>query len=188
MKTRTLAFIAVAFALLTLLVAAGPAAQSARAVNACEAWGNLQSPTTAQAREAILCLLNRERNSRGLRDLKVSTKLQAAAQKHNDYMQKKRCFDHQCPGEKSLTGRLESIGWITRGLNAWAYGENIAWGSGRLGSPASIVRSWMNSSGHKANILSNKFDEIGVGYTAGTITNPNAVGGIYTTDFGWKTG
>ncbi len=190
MKTRHFAVVAALFGLFVLLIAAGPAAQSATAANACTAWGDKESNeiTTAQARKAVLCLLNRERDKRGLRDFESSTKLQAAAQTHNDYMQKKRCFDHECPGEASLASRLKKANWLTGGLRAWAYGENIAWGSGHLGTPENIVKQWMNSSGHRANILSNKFDEVGVGYTKGTITSSTANGAIMTTDFGWKTG
>ena len=187
-KTRQIVFIAALLGLLTLLIAAGPAAQSASA-GACNLWGGKQSTqiTQKQAREAVLCLLNRERNQRGLKDLNRSRKLQVAAQNHNAYMQDKHCFSHQCPGEPSLTVRLQRVGWLTGGLTGWAYGENIAWGAGKLGTPAKIVDQWMNSSGHRANILSSRFDQVGVGYTKGTISSKNANGAIMTTDFGWKT-
>jgi hypothetical protein len=111
-----------------------------------------------------------------------------AAQNHNSYMQNHRCFSHQCSGEASLTGRLQRVGWLGGGLNAFAYGENIAWGSGGSGTPRNIVHQWMNSSGHRANILSGRYDEIGIGYSKGTVTNKSANGSVMTTDFGWKTG
>lgn len=190
MKTRSLLAVAALLGLLALLIAAGPAAQGASAANACEEWGDRQSDEirTGQARKAVLCLVNRERSKRGLKPLSRDKKLQSAAQIHNDYMQKKKCFSHQCPGEASLTGRLQTSNWLTRGLSGYAYGENIAWGSGHLGTPANIMKQWMNSSGHRANILSKKFAQIGVGYTKGTISSPNAVGAIITTTFGWKKG
>ena len=115
-------------------------------------------------------------------------RLQRAAQNHNSYMQNHRCFSHQCSGEASLTGRLQRVGWLGGGLSAWAYGENIAWGSGHAGTPRNIIHQWMNSSGHRANILSNRYDEIGIGYSKGTVTNKSANGAVMTTDFGWKTG
>ncbi|MGI8594384.1 MAG: CAP domain-containing protein [Solirubrobacteraceae bacterium] len=47
------------------------------------------------------------------------------------------------------------------------WGENIAWGGGKLGTPASIVRNWMKSRGHRANILNGAFKESGIGIAVG---------------------
>jgi uncharacterized protein YkwD len=191
LKARPLALLAaVASALALVLGLAGLGAERANAAGPCNKWGDKPSDelTTGHARKAVLCLLNRERHARGIPDLRRDRKLQRAAQKHNDYMQRKRCFSHECPGEPSLTGRLQRVGWLTGGLSGWAYGENIAWAPGNGGTPEGIVRMWMNSSGHRANILNRRYDEVGVGYTEGTITNKNAIGAIMTTDFGWKTG
>lgn len=188
-RTRPHALAAL-FVLLGIFTAAGPTAQSASAAGPCNEWGNKESNeiTVGHARKALLCLINRERQSRGRGNLHRSRTLQRAAQNHNSYMQNHRCFSHQCSGEASLTGRLNRVGWLGGGLSAWAYGENIAWGSGRLGTPRNIVQQWMNSSGHRANILSSRFDEIGIGYSKGTVTNKSANGAVMTTDFGWKTG
>ena len=189
-QARRLALIASLFALVALFFAAGPGAQSASAAGPCNKWGDKESNeiTKGHARKAILCLLNRERHARGLSKLDRDRKLQRASQNHNEYMQKHRCFSHQCSGEASLTGRLQRVGWITGGLNAWAYGENIAWGSDRYGTPRNLVEQWMKSSGHRANILSSRFDEVGVGYSKGTITSRSTNGAVVTTDFGWKVG
>jgi uncharacterized protein YkwD len=189
-QTRRIALFAALFGLAAVLFAAGPATQSAGAAGPCNKWGDKESDeiTKGHARKAILCLINRERHARGIRKLDRDRKLQRASQNHNDYMQKHRCFSHQCSGEPSLTGRLQRVGWLTGGLNAWTYGENIAWGSGRYGTPRSLVNAWMNSSGHRANILSSRFDEIGVGYSKGTISKKSANGAVVTTDFGWKVG
>lgn len=176
--------------MLALVIAAGPAAEGASAAGPCKKWGNKESNevTVGHARKAVLCLLNRERHARGLPKLDRSRSLQKASQRHNDYMQNHQCFSHQCPGEASLTTRLRNAGWLTSGLKSWAYGENIAWGSDHLGTPRNIVEAWMKSSGHRANILSSTYDEVGVGYTKGTITSKNANGAVMTTDFGWKIG
>ncbi|MDQ3758746.1 MAG: CAP domain-containing protein [Actinomycetota bacterium] len=189
-QPRRLLLLAALFGMLALLIAAGPAAEDARAAGPCNEWGNKESNeiTVGHARKAVLCLLNRERHARGLPKLDRDRKLQRASQKHNDYMQNHHCFSHQCSGEASLTTRLRNVGWLTGGLSAWSYGENIAWGSGHQGTPRNIVQAWMNSAGHRANILSRTFDEVGVGYTKGTITSKGANGSIMTTDFGWKVG
>ena len=188
--TRPQSLVALILGVLVLLFAAGPAADRASAAGPCNKWGDKESNeiTKGHARKAVLCLLNRERHSRGLSKLDRDRQLQRASQRHNDYMQNHNCFSHQCSGEASLTGRLQNAGWLTGGLSRWAYGENIAWGSGRLGTPKSIVNSWMNSSAHRANILSGTFDEVGVGYSKGTISSKGTNGSVITTDFGWKVG
>lgn len=188
-QSRRPVLFAVLFGLLALF-ATGPAAQSASAAGPCNKWGDKESNevTKGHARKAVLCLINQERHSRGLSNFDRDKKLQRASQRHNDYMQNHRCFSHQCSGEASLTGRLQNVGWLTGGLDAWAYGENIGWGAGHLGTPKNIVQSWMRSSGHRNNILSSRFDEIGIGYTKGSITSKGANAAIMTTDFGWKTG
>jgi len=189
-QKRHLVLLAVLFGLLSLFVAAGPAADTAGAAGPCNKWGNKESNeiTNGHARSAVLCLLNRERASRNIPKLDRSKSLQRASQRHNDYMQNHRCFSHQCSGEAALSTRLKTVGWLTSGLSSWSYGENIALGAGNLGTPRSIVNAWMNSSGHRGNILNRTFDEVGVGYTKGTITSKNTNGSIITTDFGHKVG
>ena len=68
--------------------------------------------------------------------MKRNTKLQHAAQQHNDEMVGTGCFDHECPGELDLGERLDEIGYLVGGLSRWAFGENIAWGHGQRGNPA----------------------------------------------------
>ena len=144
--------------------------------------------SNGQAREAILCLVNRKRNNAGLPAFDRNKRLQKAAQRHTDRMSGTGCFDHECSGEGALDVRLESVDYLTGGLSQWAFGENIAWGWTRRARLRSIVEAWMNSPGHRANILSGQFREIGVGFAPGTPSNSNANGGIYTTDFGLRVG
>jgi uncharacterized protein YkwD len=172
-----------------LALVASPLTPGASA-SACKRWGD-SDPThlrTDQARKAILCLVNKERDKAGLRDLDRDSKLQKAAQRHNDHMDGTGCFDHECGGEAGLDSRLEGVGYLVGGLTQWAYGENIAWGMQGQGTPESIVEAWMNSAGHRANILNNSFKEIGVGFSVGTPGGGRDPGGIYTTDFGLRVG
>ena len=67
----------------------------------------------------------------------------------------RRFFDHVSPGGGTMMDRLHAAGWNPGG--AWSAGENIAWGSGELGTPARIVDAWMHSAGHRANILNRAF-------------------------------
>ncbi|HEV3002144.1 MAG TPA: CAP domain-containing protein, partial [Solirubrobacteraceae bacterium] len=69
----------------------------------------------------------------------------------------------------------------------WSVGENIAWGSGTLSSPAGIVAAWMASPGHKENLLNPTYREIGIGIVPGSPRSPEMAGAAtYTTDFGTR--
>lgn len=180
---------ALAFLAALLVLAASPATPGASA-SACKRWGDSQ-PTelrTGQARDAILCLVNKQRDQAGLGDLDRDKRLQKAAQRHNDQMDGTGCFDHACGGEADLDSRLRGVGYLVGGLTQWAYGENIAWGSRELGTPEAIVKAWMHSPPHRANILNRHFKEIGVGFSTGTPNGGREPGGIYTTDFGLRVG
>jgi uncharacterized protein YkwD len=183
------ALLAIAFALALLALAASPATPSASA-SACKKWGDSEPNKlrNGEARKAILCLVNKERDKAGLGDLDRDRKLQRAAQRHTNQMDGTGCFDHECGGEAALDSRLRGVGYLAGGLTQWAFGENIAWGMYEQGTPESIVNAWMNSSGHRANILSRSFKEIGVGFRVGTPSGGGAPGGIYTTDFGLRVG
>jgi uncharacterized protein YkwD len=175
-----------ALLLLVGLAAAAPAPAAAK--SACKEWGKsaAQELRNGQARKAVLCLVNRERDQRGLPNLDRNKKLQKAAQRHNERMDGTGCFSHQCPGEPALQARLDE--YLSGGLRAWGIGENVAWGSGDSASPQAIVKAWMNSPGHRANILSRDWREIGVGFNDGSPSSANADAGIYTTDFGLRVG
>ena len=179
------ALLALALAAALLALAASPAAPSASA-SACKRWGDQQPQqiTKGQARKAVLCFVNRERQSRGLSGLDRSKKLQKAAQRHTEEMHGTGCFAHECPGEGDLTDRLGTVDYLTGGLTRWVYAENVAWGFEDLGTPSAIVQAWMDSPPHRANILHGDFRDAGVGVEAGTPSSKSAPGGIYTIDFG----
>jgi uncharacterized protein YkwD len=128
------------------------------------------------SRSVTLCALNHERALRGLSALSLDTRLTGAAQGHSDDMVAHRYFAHGDFG-----ARIRRSGW-TRHRRSWMIGENIGYGSGRLGTPAGIVDAWMHSGGHRANILERRFRDIGIGIASGT---PSGGGGAtYSTDFG----
>ncbi len=128
----------------------------------------------------MFCLLNRQRAKRGVPRLDRHKQLDGPSREHSRYMVEHRCFDHECPGEPVLADRIR--GYLSKEGRAW--GENIAWGSGDLGSPRSIVRSWMGSEGHCRNILSRQYEHIGVGVVWGSPEGGDFPAGTYTTDFG----
>ncbi|HEX6654245.1 MAG TPA: CAP domain-containing protein [Thermoleophilaceae bacterium] len=164
---------------LALVLVAAPAASAAGACRAANA-----SIATASKRalvRATLCQLNVDRARAGLRPLRLNRRLSAAARRHSRAMARRHFFSHNSLNGSSFLDRIRRTGYL-RGARSWTVGENIAYGSGRLSTPRSIGRAWMNSPGHRANILSSSFRAIGIGIAAGT---PSGGGGAtYTTDFG----
>jgi uncharacterized protein YkwD len=135
---------------------------------------------------ATLCLLNEERASRGLKPLSSNSKLRRAAQSHSLQMVRNRFFDHVSPGGSTLISRIRRGTTYLSGARKWALGENIAWGCGDYATPAGTVATWMNSAGHRKNILTRKYRHIGIGIAFGS---PEDFGtgmpaATYTTDFG----
>ncbi len=96
----------------------------------------------------------------------------------------RRYFSHVSASGEDFVSRIKRAGYL-RGARAWTVGENLAWGSGSLGSPAEIVRGWMQSPPHKANILNGRFREVGVGIALGVpLPEAEVVGATYNTGFG----
>jgi len=144
----------------------------------------LASVPTAKA--ATLCLLNGERASRGLSALAQQPVLEAAAQTYSQAMVSQRFLGHVSPTGQTIKDRLASYVAAT---GVWVTGENLAWGTGALATPASVVRDWMSSPGHRDHILNPRYSELGVGIAAGT---PNgglpAISVTYVTEFGGRSG
>ena len=179
--------LAVAVALCAAVVSA-PVAEAGGA--ACDKYGNVEPAKLKkrQARKAIMCLLNEERTDRGLPAFERSKKLQRAAQKHSARMSGGDCFDHECPGEADLVSRLGNVNYLLGSLTSWICAENIAWGMKGAGTPNAIMDAWMNSEGHRANILNGKLRQVGIGFAKGSPSDGNAPAGMYTTDFGSRSG
>ncbi len=115
------------------------------------------SLSRAALRTAVVALTNVQRRRAGLRPCKVSPALTRAAQAHADDMAARRYFGHDTKGGRSWAARLRE--YRPHG----PLGENIAYG---FGSPAGVVRGWMNSPGHRRNILDPDFTLIGIGYAS----------------------
>jgi uncharacterized protein YkwD len=175
--------------LATLAAAAATLAVAAPAqagVTACSSSTAAAEPTTRnvdQVERTVLCLVNRERTRRGLKSLRSDGKLARAAAGHSRDMVDRGYFDHVSPGGGTMQTRIKSAGWFS-GARSFAFAENIAWGSGELASPASIVKGWMESAGHRHNILNGRYTQLGVGVALGTPRELD--GATYTTNFGAK--
>lgn len=109
--------------------------------------------------DAVLQLVNAERSKNGLKPLTLSTKLTSIATMKSKDMADKGYFDHNSPTYGSPFEMLQKYG-----VHYKSAGENIAAGQR---TPEEVMHSWMNSSGHRANILNPNFTELGVGYYQG---------------------
>jgi uncharacterized protein YkwD len=138
----------------------------------------------AQIRAAVLCLHNQVRAEKGLPALRENAKLDKAALGHSDDMVAEGYFDHTTPSGTSFVDRILAAGYVKRDAG-WTLGENLAWGTGDLSTPDGVMTSWMNSPGHKANILKRAYREVGIGIELG-VPSDGTVGATYTLDFGAK--
>ncbi len=114
----------------------------------------IPSPTFA---EQVVELTNAARLAEGRPPLAFNEELTAAAQGHSEDMSRTEFFAHDNPA----TFLAPSARIAAAGYDGVATGENIAAGQE---SPADVLASWLSSSGHRTNIMSNNFREIGVGY------------------------
>ena len=159
------------------------AAPSALAARACESAG--ATPSNVAKRtvvRATLCTLNAERDRYGLSPLKLNRKLSKAARRHARDMVRRDYFAHDSLGGGTFVDRIRHAGYM-KGANAWSVGENLAWGSHDRAAPRAITEMWMTSAGHRANILSASFREVGIGLAIGA---PGGRGpaATYATEFG----
>ena len=149
----------------------------------CQNTDLLPTPeNTEVVRAAILCLHNQVRAAKGLPTLRDNAKLRKAAVGHSSAMVSQGYFDHSSPSGDTFVDRVIGAGYAKRN-DGWTLGENLAWGTGDLSTPAGIMQSWMNSSGHKANILKKAYREVGIGIRLG-VPSDNGVGATITAEFG----
>jgi uncharacterized YkwD family protein len=125
------------------------------------------APTTSSTltyEQQVVELVNIERQKNGLSALTLSSSISDVARAKSQDMATNNYFAHQSPTYGSAGDMLTDFG-IT--WSAW--GENIA--SGQM-TPEAVVTAWMNSTGHRANILSSSFTKIGVGYATNSNGTP----------------
>jgi uncharacterized protein YkwD len=149
---------------------------------------NTELMPTAQnlelVRAAVLCLHNQIRVQLGLTRLKDNAKLRKAANGHSSSMVDEGFFAHTSPSGETFVERVLGAGYA-KPTDGWMLGENLAWGTGEQSTPAGGMNAWMNSAGHKANIVKGGYREIGVGVRLGGPEDPG-VGATFTAEFGAK--
>ncbi|MFD3873222.1 CAP domain-containing protein [Streptomyces sp. NPDC058623] len=121
--------------------------------------GGSGGSTSGDSESAVLALVNKERATAGCGPLTANAKLNSAARAYSDTMARSGVMSHTGPDGSTMTTRVEAAGY------AWSrLGENIARGQA---DAAAVMSAWMNSSGHRANILNCAFREIGIGVHKG---------------------
>ncbi|MFG2991395.1 CAP domain-containing protein [Streptomyces sp. NPDC048257] len=117
---------------------------------------------------AVLALVNQERAAAGCSAVSLNAKLTKAAQDHSADMASHSNMSHTGSDGSDPGARITRAGYTWR-----TYGENVAYG---YSSPEKVMEGWMNSQGHRENILNCSFKEIGIG-----LAQP---GNYWTQDFG----
>jgi uncharacterized YkwD family protein/spore coat assembly protein SafA len=121
---------------------------------------NIPSGSAYQSMESeVVTLVNKERAKYGLKPLAANWEVARVARYKSEDMRDKNYFSHTSPTYGSPFDMLKSFG-----IQYSYAGENIAAGQT---TAQSVVTAWMNSEGHRKNILSSNFKEIGVGYAKG---------------------
>ena len=124
--------------------------------------------TVTEARAEVVKLVNAHRANAGCAAVKVNPYLTNAAQAHATDMSVKKYFSHTSKDGTTWSARIKKYGY------AYPGGENIAYG---YSTPAAVMKGWMNSDGHRKNILNCKFKVVGVGWAAS--------GNYWVQDFGY---
>lgn len=141
------------------IISANPQVKNPNLIYPCDV---LKIPTLSDSvrsyEQEVIRLVNVERAKYGLAALSEDWELSRVARYKSQDMRDKGYFSHQSPTYGSPYDMMRAFGISYR-----TAGENIAMGQS---TPAAVVNAWMNSSGHRANILSKSFTKIGVGYVA----------------------
>ena len=163
-----------------------PAARARAAGERCVSADAMPGQAAVEdLRAATLCLMNAERTARALGRLQAEPVLGRVASSYARQMVRGQFFDHTSPAGSTMLARIKATTYL-REVTSWSVGENLAWVSGNLATPRAMVRAWMQSAEHRANLLDRHFADIGIGVAAGApvALEPGELGGTYVTDFG----
>jgi len=135
----------------------------------------------AGAKEDFLALLNNERVSRGLSALTNNVNIETASQLHSEDMIANGYFSHTSQDGRTMVQRINNAGFY-----GTAYGENIAYQT-KAPNASFAFYGWMNSSGHRSNMLSTLFNSVGIGIADGNYDYYSGMySTVYTLDLGWQ--
>ena len=132
----------------------------------------LAATNRSSSQSSLLAAVNATRELYGLRPLHLDSTLEHAARWHSTDMLRHNYFAHG-----NFAGRM--VAFHVQGPTA---GENLAWGSGPYGDPATIVREWLASPEHRANLLRPGYVRIGIGLVRGVFLGTGGAT-VVTADF-----
>ena len=127
-----------------------------------------------QAESSLLTAMNEARRAHALRPLRADGRLERAARGHSREMLRKGTFCHG-----AFSARIRRVG-----IRAPRVGENLAWEVGTLSRARAIIRSWLASPSHRANLLRPGFRLFGSGLVRAPGFLGNADGAVWVTTFG----
>jgi len=176
------------------LLAAGLLCGSARAADdpyaallapadSCGPAADASSLDQKTAQIVMLCLTNYARTASGLAPLALNDTLSAAGTAKLTADVSCGVFSHEPCGQPFQT----VFSTYTKGAESYEIGENIAWGTGSMGTPRSIMDAWLHSTGHRENILTTAFKEVGIGYLANQTFQGYAGAALWSQQFGVRT-
>jgi uncharacterized protein YkwD len=145
---------------------------------ACDGQTDLAAPVAVQE-QAMRCMTDYARAHMGMGGLADAAELDRSARDKSDDILRCDSFSHYACG-RQFTYWMERVGYTS--ARCWRAGENIAWGTGDLGSVRSIFRAWIHSPEHRENILG-PYGQIGVGLEVGRLEGHDGVR-VWTQHFG----
>jgi uncharacterized protein YkwD len=138
---------------------------------------------TATAQVAMQCLTNYARAQECLAPLQPNTTLNAAGQAKLERNISCAEFSHTPCGQPFDTVFSSYV----QGATSYQIGENIAWGTGSYGTPRQAMNGWVHSAGHRENILTAAYSELGIGYLPGQTFQGYDGATLWSQEFGLRT-
>ena len=137
----------------------------------------------ATAQLAMQCLTNYARAQQGLAPLQLNATLNAAGQAKLKSNISCAEFSHTPCGQPFDT----VFSTYVQGATSYEIGENIAWGTGSYGTPRQAMNGWLHSAGHRENILTAAYAELGIGYLPGQTFQGYDGATLWSQEFGLRT-
>jgi uncharacterized protein YkwD len=146
--------------------------------SACPGQSNPSSPVPAQE-ATIVCMHNWARAQQGLGPLHVSKQLRASSRDKAKDIKRCRQFSHEACGRNAFYW-FHRVGFMRGRYGA---GENLAFGSGPLGTVRDTMSAWLNSDVHRSVLLTPSFDEVGISVVTGRLSGRTV--DIWVAHFGY---
>jgi len=147
--------------------------------SACPGQNDENAPAETQE-EIMLCMHNYARALSGLAPLQSVKQLRVSSGRKAEDLERCDQFSHEACG-RSIFFWLRKVGFM-RGT--YGVGENLAWGTGALGTVHTIMSNWLNSDVHRTILLNPRYDDVGIGLAEGNFKGYNGAE-IWVAHFGY---